>query len=409
MGGDIGAGRVQHLAEIAESEGRQVAVIVVLVKRRPAAVLVLHPGNPLQGPGDGLAAASVLGAGQPAQTQCQNHLGGIVNVGVIVVVELKGPAAGLHLPGLHLPVAAHQDLLVHQPTRGRFQHRVGGRDAAFRQRLHHQAGIPYRRNAALYRPHIALLDAEAVQPAEPFRHGRVVIVKPAHAQRNQAVHPGGLDAGPAAVVLLMLQYPADGLLFGQFAEGVEAQAVVNCAYGALRQMHQAGQVEARRRRQRVVGGGAPVGEQFVNGAFRRYGTHRAAGQHDGQGHDAAPGPAGKAVDAEGRPGGQQNHFGGQTRRAVPFPLAEQRQPDAGEHPRFGNAAPFQDEPAGPAHRLRIGRLAAQLQGEVALYRCGQVAGRAVVNRPGAVVPLLVQQVVDDMPFPFRIAAPQEAG
>ena len=49
---------------------------------------------------------------------------GVVEVGVEVVVELEGPAAGLEPRALDLPVARFQDLAVQQPVRSAEQRRV---------------------------------------------------------------------------------------------------------------------------------------------------------------------------------------------------------------------------------------------------------------------------------------------
>ena len=91
---NIRAGRIQHLAEIAERQCRKVIMVVVFVKGGPAAILVLHPGNPGNGAADGLLTAFIVGAGQLGETQRQHHLGGVVHIGIPVVMELKSPAAG---------------------------------------------------------------------------------------------------------------------------------------------------------------------------------------------------------------------------------------------------------------------------------------------------------------------------
>ena len=79
------------------------------------------------------------------------------------------------------------------------------------------------------------------------------------------------------------------------------------------------------------------------------GPDRTPGEDDGQRDDAPARPTGETVDTERRPIRQQDHFGGEPRRAFPFPLSEQGQPDSGEHPRPGYAAPRQDELAGAYH------------------------------------------------------------
>ena len=235
----------------------------------------------------------------------------------------------------------------------------------------------------------------------------MVVGKPGGAERNQAVHPRGLNAAPAAVLLLVFQDPAEGLSFGPLADGVGGDAVVKGYHGLFQQRHRLGQGNARRGRHGVIGVFRAVGQQFVNGVFGGDAADGAARRDDGQRHDAAARPAGKAVDAERRPVGDEHHFRQQAGRAVPLPLPQQRQPDAGEHAHAGQAALVHNELPGAAHIVGVGRFAAEFQGEIAFHGGGKVAGSAVVDGPGAVGALLVAQIVDDVPLPFRVMAAQE--
>ena len=102
---NIRAGRIQHFPEVAERQRRKVIMVVVLVKRRPAAVLVLHPRNPGNRAPDGRLSPPVLIPRQPGKAQGQRNFSSVVHIGIPVIVELKSPAAGRQPVGLHLPVA----------------------------------------------------------------------------------------------------------------------------------------------------------------------------------------------------------------------------------------------------------------------------------------------------------------
>ena len=141
MRGHVGRGRVDDRAEVAERQLVDEVAGVVRVERAPAAVLGLHSGQPGQRAVDGGLVARRLRA-HPAQRQ--HHLGGVVGVGVVVVVELERPAAGRRLRPFHLPVARAVDLLAEHPPGGAAQGRVVGGQAGVGQRGHGQHGVPDR-------------------------------------------------------------------------------------------------------------------------------------------------------------------------------------------------------------------------------------------------------------------------
>ena len=110
--------------------------------------------------------------------------------------------------------------------------------------------------------------------------------------------------------------------------------------------------------------------------------------HDGQRHDRLPGPAGPVGDVQREPAGQVDQLGRHDRQVVPGPLAEQGQPDPGEHPGGGDAAAVADPARGLGHVVGVGRVAGQPQGHVGLDRGGQLGLAVVGVGPGAVGALL---------------------
>ena len=235
----------------------------------------------------------------------------------------------------------------------------------------------------------------------------MAVGKPGSAERNQAVHPRRLDTPPAAILLLVFQYPANRLLFGPLADRVGRDAVIQRYNGLFQQRQRFGQADARRRRHRVIGVFRPVRQQFVNPMFRRDAPHRAARRDNRQRHNAAARPAGKPINAERRPVGHEHHLRQQARRPVPLPLPQQRQPYAREHPDAGQPALGHNKLPGPPHILRIRGFPAEFQREIAFHSRRKVAGRAVVNRPRPVGALLAPQVIYDVPLPFRVMPSQE--
>ena len=63
-----------------------------------------------------IAASEPSPIGGARAAQRHHHLGGVVDVGVVVVVELERPAAGREVRAPHRPVARHADLLGQHPV-----------------------------------------------------------------------------------------------------------------------------------------------------------------------------------------------------------------------------------------------------------------------------------------------------
>ena len=78
-----------------------------------------------------------------------------------------------------------------------------------------------------------------IQPLETFFHYLVVWRKPHVVQRDQAVDPRGLNAGPAAVGFLVLQYPVHYLALGGPPERVNRKLLVQ-PQGPIQQVQRLG-------------------------------------------------------------------------------------------------------------------------------------------------------------------------
>src|SRR5215831_6797983 len=203
--GDVGGRLVRDLAEVAERELVEPERLVVDVEGTPAAASRLHPRRPGQPALDALVSAV-------AAAQRERDDDGVVHVGVEVVVELEGPAAGREVRPAHGPVALDRDLLVDQPVGGLDQRRVFGAEAGVPEREHGEAGVPYRRLAGLGTKAIALVDREALPALDRAAEDLVLEAVSQRGEHEDRPDPGRLDPAPGAVRLLVLPDPALRLL-----------------------------------------------------------------------------------------------------------------------------------------------------------------------------------------------------
>ena len=127
--GYVRGGRIQHRVVVSEGNVIQKLQIVFVIKRAPSAVGVLHADEPCQPAAHGIAQAIRVRIVDAAQGH-QNE-GGVVNVGVKIIAELKCPAARLRILILNLPVAGSQDLVGNHPTLGSNEGGMRGIDAGF--------------------------------------------------------------------------------------------------------------------------------------------------------------------------------------------------------------------------------------------------------------------------------------
>ena len=249
-------------------------------------------------------------------------------------------------------------------------------------------------------------DGVPVDPGDALGHHRVVEPVAEQVHRHQRVHPGRLDAAPAAVLLLPGDDPLGAAaqcgppnrLYRSVKErGVAAEGPVDSVQGRVEAVEEAGPGV------RGAGGAAyrprvEVAERAGSPAVGAAGLELVDGDPDGprgaerldhgQRHDRLPRPAAPVVDVEREPGRQVDQFRRDDRQVVPRPQAGQGQPDPGEHAGRLDAAVLGDPVPGQLHVRRVRLVAGQPQGQVGLYRGGQVGGPAVEVGPGAVVSLL---------------------
>ena len=132
------------------------------------------------------ASYSWLPAGAPRAIHRHHHDRGVVEVGIIGIVVLEGPAAGAHVRPLHRPVALDvQHLPRLQPVEALLGRRQRLLAAGLEQRMTGQRGVPHRRDAGLA---IGLVLADHQQPVEPPARDRArrIIRRPCRAPRTSS-------------------------------------------------------------------------------------------------------------------------------------------------------------------------------------------------------------------------------
>lgn len=319
----------------------------------------------------------------PAQRE--DHLRGVVDIGVVVVVELERPAARGELGPAHRPVARPGDFLVEHPVRRFHERRVIGAHSGVGERDGGETGVPDRGLAGLDHAGAVLApDREPVQRGESGPHHRVVEVVAQQMQRDDGVDGGRLDPAPAAVVLLAFDDPAGGRVHGETADSARGDPVIEVQrlVEALEDTVPTGRRSRGPGRVRF----ARVGVQLVQ--REGGGPDRPLRGDDRERHDGLAGPAAEVVDIERDPLGEEHQLGRELRQVVPFPPAEQGQPDPGEHPARRDSALFPDPPRGTDHVRVLRPVTGQPQCHVRLDGGGEVPGAAVERGPGAVTELL---------------------
>ena len=136
---------------IGEGNVVQEIIGVVGVERAPAAVAAIAAPRPIRAPASNVAASPRGLAARPRRPPdpWPSPHGGVVDVGIMGVGVLEGPAAGAHVAAAARPVALDvEDLQRRQPVEPR-----AGAASRSRRRppagVRRERGVPDRRNAGL--------------------------------------------------------------------------------------------------------------------------------------------------------------------------------------------------------------------------------------------------------------------
>ena len=138
----IGCRWIDHRVVIRERYLRQDCKIVVAVERPPAAVTVLHAGQPCQGAPRRLVHSRAIRMSHALERHQYKRR--IVEVWIEIVSELERPPARIDVGILDLPVAGTEDLAVKQPVGRLDECRIIERHSGLLQGDHRDRGIPDR-------------------------------------------------------------------------------------------------------------------------------------------------------------------------------------------------------------------------------------------------------------------------
>ena len=364
----------------------------------------LHRQRPAQARCDRATLGRVVG--QRDAVQRHQHHRRVIDVGIDIVVELEGPAAGGRVGVLHLPVAAAEDLLLQHPFARPDERGMVRGEPGVLQRDRGQAGVPDGRQAGLGPQHARrvgaglagerLLAREVAEARQPLLHDGMVERIAQGAQGQQRVDPGRLDAGPGAVGLLAVEQPALGRAQRPMMQRSHVVALQH-AQDAVQAREEARPAQrVARPADREVAPLPGVAPQLLDAGAGRHGGRGPQAEDDRDRHDRGARPGGELVDVEREPAGQQHEPGRHGRQAVPVVLVEEGQPELREDPRPGDAAVGQ-HPVARAHHMRgVGILAGQLQREVGLDGRAELPRAAVPLRPIALRLLMMPQVAPDL-------------
>ena len=127
----------------------EIIIFVVGIEGAPGAVLALHADDPFASAGDRIAIVGTAGQVLHAIHRHRDD-GGIVDIGIVRVGVLEGPAAGADIGPPCDPVAADiEHLLRHQPIEATLDLRDRVLAADLQQSVAGEPGIPDRRDAGL--------------------------------------------------------------------------------------------------------------------------------------------------------------------------------------------------------------------------------------------------------------------
>ena len=150
----------------------------------------------------------------------------IVEIGIEVVPELEGPAAGLYTGVVHLPVARTENLLIEQPVGSLHQRGRIGAQARLLQRHHGDGGVPDRRDAGLNSHRVVVFDRQPRQSVDRPLELRVPRLMPEREQRIHRVHHRRVNRSQAVAAIEMVEHPPARRADRAAAERLPGRALV---------------------------------------------------------------------------------------------------------------------------------------------------------------------------------------
>ena len=363
--GDVGAGGIEHGVVIGEGDAIQNGPIVIDVEGGPAAVDGLHLEQPIDGAA--LAIGLRLGAGGRGVLEGEQHHGGVVDVGVMLVGEFEGPTGRLDFGALHRPVAAMADFLGGDPAGGGGHGgaRGFGQVSHFTESEHGDRGVPDGGEARLVIEAIGGFGEQAVELGDGADEIGMVARIAERIERHDAVHHGGVDGAEAVAVTGAVEHPLFGVAHGGAADILGA-AIFPEFEDAVELMKEDGGAAAASHAKALAGG-----YQLVDVEARGDGADAAAGLDDGERDDDGAGPRGHLIK---HVAGEENNFGGHGGGVFTRIKTEEAEIDFDVTVGRLDAAEIEDAAGGALQRLAVGREAGEFERDIGLDGSADVGG-----------------------------------
>ena len=212
--GDVLRRRVEQRAMVREWNVVQIVVAVVSVESAPGAVAALQAVDPLP-PAADCVFEFLLTARACRPIHRHNHDGRIVEIGIVRIGILKGPAARTHIWTLLDPIAFYvEDLQWQKPI----ETLIGFLDRAFvanfEQGMGGKSGVPHRRQAGLAIGFVLLDHQELFDRGARNRRVRMILRISKHVVHHDAVGHGRENRAQSILAVQPLGHELDRLVDG---------------------------------------------------------------------------------------------------------------------------------------------------------------------------------------------------
>lgn len=223
---DVGAGGVLDGVVVGEGDVFEDGAGDGAVERGPATVFVLHGECPVDAAFDGGGDfGGIAGA-----VECHGDHGGVVDIGVVGVVEFEVPPAGLDFTvDVVFPVAGESAFFGDEPVDGFFHFGVGDVHAGIGEGVGGDAGIPDGGEARLNADGVVLfvVDHEVIELVFGFFDAGVIFVVTEAAVGDDHVAHAGEDGTEAVGVVFV------GAFEDPFFDALECHFTERGEFGAL--------------------------------------------------------------------------------------------------------------------------------------------------------------------------------
>ena len=391
---------------VGEGDVVEILVIVVGIEGAPGAILALHADDPLAGARNGVAIKRLIRNAVGAIHRHHHHRG-VVDIGIVGVGVLEGPAARPQTRAPVDPIALEvQDLKRFEPTQSARHPLVRRIGTDVHKGVAHQPGIPDRRYAGLAVGLVSLDDQKLFDRGAPGDDQWMIARIAERLEHHQRIGHGRKN--PADAVLAVEAFDDEG---DRFIDGALACALGEKRFGNPQQHVESAEQQKPgpflmrrlvRRPERL----RRLDEQLVDGDALGVACLRLERLQDQHGRDGGARPVRNLGEMERKPARKQHDLNRHQRQCAPGHDAEQRQQESGEHVGTGCAAAGANRFARAPHVVGIRRVADHLEREIAADAGADVEIAVAEQGPAAVRALRAPQVDGDLRLPALCRCPR---